>query len=103
MARPKKYDIDPIEVEKLSSYGCTNTEIADFFGCSKDLITKSYSTNVTKGKASGKIRLRQLLLKSAENGNVSAQIWLSKQYLGMSDKQEVVNTELPSGFTTERI
>lgn len=103
MARPKKYDIDPLQVEKLASYGCTNTEIADYFGCSKDLISKSYSTNIAKGKTSGKIRLRQLLLKSAENGNVTAQIWLSKQYLGMSDKQEVVNTELPSGFTTKRI
>tara|TARA_Y100000593_G_scaffold14122_1_gene26661 strand:+ start:1025 stop:1336 length:312 start_codon:yes stop_codon:yes gene_type:complete len=103
MARPKKYNIKGEDVEKLASYGCTNTEIADYFGCSKDLITKSYSTNVTKGKAGGKIRLRQLLMKSAKNGNVTAQIWLSKQYLGMSDKQEVVSTELPSGFTTERI
>ena len=103
MARPKKYNIDILEVEKLASYGCTNTEIADFYGCSPDLIEKSYSEYLRKGRSVGKIRLRQLLLKSAENGNVTAQIWLSKQYLGMSDKQEVVNTELPSGFTTERI
>ena len=49
MARPKKYDIDTKQVEKLAELGCTNTEIASFFGCSKDLISKSYSTNVAKG------------------------------------------------------
>ena len=103
MARPKKYNIDPKEVEKLASFGCSNTEIASFFGCSKDLISKSYSTNVSKGKDKGKIRLRQLLWKSAERGNVAMQIWLSKQYLGMTDKQEITTTELPEGFSVELI
>ena len=100
MARPKKYNIDPEQVEKLASFGCSNTEIASFFGCSKDLISKSYSTNVAKGKDKGKIRLRQLLWKSAEKGNVAMQIWLSKQYLGMSDKQDITLNELPDGFDT---
>ena len=98
MARPKKYNIDTEQVEKLASFGCSNTEIASFFGCSKDLISKSYSTNVSKGKDKGKIRLRQLLWKSAERGNVAMQIWLSKQYLGMADKQEITTTDLPEGF-----
>ena len=89
MARPKKYDIDPKQVEKLAAYGCTNTEIASFFGCSKDLISKSYSTNVEKGKDSGRIRLRQLQWKQAEKGNVSMLIWLGKQVLGQTDRQEV--------------
>ena len=101
MARPKKYNIDTEQVEKLASFGCSNTEIASFFGCSKDLISKSYSTNVSKGKDKGKIRLRQLLWKSAERGNVAMQIWLSKQYLGMTDKQEITTTELPEGFNIE--
>ena len=29
MPRPKKYDIDPQQVEKMASYGMKNTEIAD--------------------------------------------------------------------------
>ena len=103
MARPKKYNIDPEQVEKLASFGCSNTEIASFFGCSKDLISKSYSTDVSKGQDKGKIRLRQMLWKSAEKGNVAMQIWLSKQYLGMSDKQEIKTTELPEGFIIEEI
>ena len=95
MARPKKYDIDPKQVEKLASYGCTNTEIASFFGCSKDLISKSYSTNVEKGKDSGKIRLRKLQWRAAERGNVPILIWLGKQYLDQSDRKEIeMNTPI---------
>ena len=55
MARPKKYNIDTKEVVKLASYGCTNKEIADFFGCSADLLEKSYSEFLRKGKVAEKI------------------------------------------------
>ena len=60
MARPKKYKIDHQEVEKLASYGCSNTEIAEFYGCDESLIRKSFSEYLIKGRAKGKIRLRQL-------------------------------------------
>jgi len=50
MARPKVYDINGEEVLKLASYGCTNKEIADFHGCSADLIEKSYSEFLIKGE-----------------------------------------------------
>ncbi len=89
MARPKKYDIDKTQVEKLASYGCTVREVANFFGCSEDLIKKSYSQFMTKGKDKGKIRLRQMQWRSAENGSVPMQIWLGKQVLGQTDKQEL--------------
>ena len=89
MARPKKYDIDKTQVEKLASYGCTVREVANFFGCSEDLIKKSYSQFMTKGKDKGKIRLRQMQWRSAENGSVPMQLWLGKQVLGQTDKQEL--------------
>ena len=89
MARPKKYDIDTKQVEKLASYGCTVREVANFFGCSEDLIKKSYSQFMTKGKDSGKIRLRKLQWNAAEKGNVPMLIWLGKQVLGQTDKQEL--------------
>ena len=100
MARPKKYNIDTKQVEQLASFGCTNTEIASFFGCDESLIRKSYSEYIAKGKDSGKIRLRQWQLKSAERGNVAMLIWLGKQLLGQSDKQDITVNELPDGFDT---
>ena len=85
MARPKQYDIKPEEITKLSSYGCTNLEIADFYGCDESLIRKSYSEYLTKGRAKMKLRLRQLQWKSAEKLNAVMLIWLGKQMLGQSD------------------
>ena len=89
MARPKKFNIDTDLLEKLASFGCTNTEIAEFFGCTKSLLTKSYSTNLTKGREKGKIRLRQMQWKAADKGNVTMLIWLGKQLLGQAEKSEV--------------
>ena len=88
MARPKKYNIDTKQLEKLAAFGCTDTEIASFFGCSTDLIRKSYSENLTKGRDAGKIRLRKLQWNAAEKGNVTMLIWLGKQVLGQAEKQE---------------
>ena len=95
MARPKKYKIDHQEVEKLASYGCSNTEIAEFYGCDESLIRKSFSEYLTKGRSKGKIRLRQLQWKSAEKGNVSMQIFLGKNILGQKDKLEEAELEEP--------
>ena len=89
MARPKKYKLDTEKVEQLAGFGCTNTEIASFFGCDESLIRKSYSEYLSKGRDKGKIRLRQLQWRAAERGNVAMMIWLGKQVLGQSDKQEI--------------
>ena len=85
MARPTKYNIKGEEVQKLSKFGMTNVEIADFFGCDESLIRKSYSEYLTKGRAEMKLRLRQLQWKSAEKGNAVMLIWLGNQILGQSD------------------
>ena len=85
MARPTKYNIKGEEVQKLSKFGMTNIEIADFFGCDESLIRKSYSEYLTKGRAEMILRLRQLQWKSAEKGNAVMLIWLGKQILGQSD------------------
>ena len=89
MARPKKYKLDTEKVEQLAGFGCTNTEIASFFGCSENTIRRSYGEYLTKGRDKGKIRLRQLQWRAAERGNVSMMIWLGKQVLGQTDRQEI--------------
>ena len=95
MARPKKYKIDPEQVEKLSGLGCTNTEIASFFGCDESLIRKSYSEFLTKGRADMKIKLRKLQWKSADKGNVTMQIFLGKNILGQQDRLETAELDEP--------
>ena len=95
MARPKKYNIDTKQVQKLASLCCTNKEISEFFGCSADLLEKSYSEFLTKGRAEQKIRLRQLQWQSAEKGNVVMQIFLGKNMLGQQDKIEQTELDEP--------
>ena len=58
--RPKKYNLDTKQVIQLAGYGCTNTEMASFFGCSETTLTRNYVEYLTKGRDEGKIRLRQL-------------------------------------------
>ena len=101
MARPKKYDIPPEKVEQLARYGCTNTEIAQFYGCDESLIRKSYSEFLTKGRAEGKTNLRKWQYHVAKKGNVTMLIWLGKQVLGQSENPMVMEDELVEGFDLE--
>ena len=93
MARPKKHNIETDKIEQLASFGCTNREIASFFDCSQTTLTRNYGDFLTKGREKGKIRLRQMQWKSAERGNVSMLIWLGKQVLGQTDKQEITEVK----------
>ena len=89
MARPKKYDIDSKQVEIMASQGATNTDIAEVFKCTEGLIRKSYSEFLTKGRAERRMKLRRLQWKAAESGNTTMLIWLGKQELGQTDRQEI--------------
>ena len=47
---PEWVYIDNEDVERLAGFGCTNIEIASWFGCDESLIRKSYSEFLTKGR-----------------------------------------------------
>ena len=68
-------------VRKLAIIGCTEQEMADFFGCSVDTITRrkvddpEFCGALLKGKAEGKMSLRRSLYKLAvDDGNITAAI-----------------------------
>tara|TARA_Y100000401_G_C8321697_1_gene225662 strand:+ start:1560 stop:1871 length:312 start_codon:yes stop_codon:yes gene_type:complete len=103
MARPKKYNIDTKQLEQLASFGCTNKEMAAFFSCTENILSKSYSEFITKGRDKGKIRLRQMQWKAAEGGNVSMLIWLGKQVLAQTESPMLMEDELVEGFDIEII
>mgnify|MGYP003509719092 CR=1 FL=1 len=101
MARrgPKGKNLDLDLIEKLASIHCTNTEIASTIGCDSSLLSKpKYSEIITKGRERGKISLRRKMMETAMNGNVTMMIWLSKQYLGMTEKVEQ-ESQLSGKFT----
>jgi hypothetical protein len=82
--------LDLVEVEKLCGIGCTQHEIADFFGISRATIERRASLPVfraamDRGYAACKVRLRRQQIQLAGEGNATMQIWLGKQLLGQRD------------------
>ena len=102
MARPRKL-IDQKQVEELARIGCTEEDMAAVLGVSVDTLQRrkrasaEFRGAIEKGRASLRNSLRRLQVKKALEGNVTMLIWLGKQLLGQSDRQ---NTELtgPEGM-----
>jgi hypothetical protein len=75
---------------------CNEIEAASVLGCSVDTLSRRLQEAGTEWKefflehsAGGRASLRRSMFKAAvEDGNVTAQIWLSKQHLGMKDRTE---------------
>lgn len=95
MARPR-IEIDKEQFERLCGLQCTLVEVACFFNCSEDTIEKWCKREYKMGftdifrikRSTGKISLRRSQFRLAET-NPTMAIWLGKQYLGQTDKQEI--------------
>jgi hypothetical protein len=87
MGRPKK-KIDPDEVIRLARLGCTQNEIAEWFGCDQSTISKRFSSVFRLGKAGMKISLRRWQLKRARAGSDVMLVHLGKHYLGQQDRNQ---------------
>ena len=98
MARPR-IEIDRAQFENLCKLQCTSLEIADWFGCSDDTISrwckreykKTFKEVFERYKSHGKISLRRTQLRLAESSPQMA-IWLGKQWLGQTDRKEIDHT-----------
>lgn len=92
MGRPQK-EINQDQFEKLCAMFCKRNEIVSFFDVSEDTLERwakrtygeTFAVVYNKKCDGGRISLRRAMLQNALSGNVTMQIWLSKQYLGMSD------------------
>lgn len=82
-------DIDPDVVYGLAKIDCTMIEIAAAVGCSVDTLENNYSDVIEKGRRECHRSIRRMQYKSAEEGNVTMQIWLGKVQLGQ--RETVVN------------
>lgn len=81
-----KVVVPPQEVEDLASIGCTDRDIANWFGINEDTLRYNFADNLIKGREDLKISLRRAMLKNAcVNLNAAVQIFLAKNMLGMSD------------------
>lgn len=88
--------IDMEQFKGLCSIQCTLEEIANWFKCSEDTIERwckrelkmSFADAYKSYSSGGKISLRRYQFRMAEH-NATMAIWLGKQWLGQTDKQEL--------------
>ena len=105
MGRPT-IQIDRDTFEKLCVLQCTKEDIANWFECSEDTIERwckkeygqTFAVVFAQKREKGRVSLRRMQWASAENGNVTMQIFLGKQYLGQKDQQGIEIAESKEKF-----
>jgi hypothetical protein len=93
-----KLVVPPEEVEQLAQIGLKDKEISAWFGVNDNTLRFNFSVELLKGREKLKMSLRQAMIKNAtSNMNAALQIFLAKNYLGMSDSplDSEANAPLP--------
>ena len=98
--RPKK-EIDYKIVEELSNIQCTQEEIASVLNISVRTLQRDeeFCRIYKNGMDNGKMSLRRMQWGAAKQGNTTMLVWLGKQYLGQTDKQDVTHNIKANDFT----
>ena len=93
-------------VTNIAVSQCPDEEIAAFLGISYSTFKRrkredpALSEAVELGRDNGKQMLRQCQWDKAMDGNIVMMIWLGKQYLGQSDKTDLLGRDgKPFEFT----
>lgn len=87
MARPKKI-IDPKQVEELAAIQCSLAEMSAVLRCDKKTLYNRFAAEMAAGRERGKSSLKRKQYEVAMSGNATMLIWLGKQHLEQSDKNE---------------
>jgi hypothetical protein len=99
-------DEDFAKIVSLAEINATQDEICAIWRISEDTLDRrlkergylNFADFYREHGAKGKISLRRLQFKAAEEGNVPMLIWLGKNLLGQSDKQTVTSTHQVTSF-----
>lgn len=79
------------QIEDLGKLGCKISEVASIMKCSPDSIEKDYREHYDAGFNDMKKSLRRKQIELAMAGNATMLVWLGKQYLDQTDKQETLD------------
>jgi hypothetical protein len=97
----EKVVVDPVEVQALAALGCTDNEIANWFGVVAQTLRQNFVAELIKGREEVKQSLRRAQLKTALGGNATMLIWLGKNILGQSDNPNDSDSNAPLPWTDE--
>jgi hypothetical protein len=99
----RKRVVCPEDVYKLAALGCSDKEIALWFDVEYSTLKYNFSSIIAKGREDLKHTLRHAMLKNALGGNAALQIFLAKNFLGMSDNPINSNENSPLPWTDSEI
>lgn len=89
------------EVEHLASLGCTDRDIANYFGIKEDTLRRGFAENLLFGRHRLKTSLRQTQLRVALDGNVPMLIWLGRNMLDQNENGQANEDNRPLPWTDE--
>lgn len=99
--RPNKLVADEPTIKQIRALGqiqATSKECAAVMGVTEPTWIKFKKDNpivvdaLAEGQGEGRASLRRRQFKAADEGNATMLVWLGKQYLGQTDKQEIATT-----------
>jgi len=91
----------PEDVYKLAALGCNDKEIAQWFDVGVDSLRYNFADIMQKGRTEAQTSLRRAMLKNALGGNAALQIFLAKNWLGMSDNPAAQQDDRPLPWTDD--
>ena len=95
VGRPKA-EVDVEILKNLASIGCPTYEIASVMNVSARTLKRNFAEIIDQYKERGKASLRKKMFdKAVKKDTTMMQIFLSKNYLGMSDKVQQTNVTEP--------
>lgn len=82
-------ELDPTEIERMAEDGCTVETIAGCLDTEPHTLNNHFMPELNAGRSRRKARLLAKQYDLAVNkGNVTMLVWLGKQDLGQTDRQE---------------
>jgi hypothetical protein len=92
----KQAIVPPDEVYRLGAMGCTDKDIADWFGIDEQTLRYNFKGFLAKARIDLKQRLRRAMLTNAiTNHNAAVQIFLAKNLLGYRDQPTDTDDQQP--------
>jgi hypothetical protein len=82
-------NIDIDKLRELARFGCSQDEIASFFGVDQSTISRRFASEYERARAECKIHIRRAQMKLVGEGNPAMLIHLGKHYLGQTDRAEI--------------
>ncbi len=93
--------VPPDKVQELAELGCSDRDIANFYGIKEDTLRYNFADNLIKGREELKISLRRAMLRTAHSGNAAVLIFLAKNILGYQDQPQSTDDRKPLPWTED--